>query len=338
MLRLGTIGTSWITAQFIEAALATKEYELTTIYSRQADKAQAWQAKYHAQAYFTDLKTFFEQGQFDVVYISSPNSLHFEQTRQAILAGKDVIVEKPAFANPMQQQVIKKLLTDHPDRFVIEAARHVYEPNFTHIKTAITQLDDLQGATLTYMKYSSRYDKVLAGETPNIFNPVFAGGAAQDLGVYVVYDAVAWFGQPDRVAYFAAPTPTGVDGRGTAILSYPDFDVTLIFGKNATSYLPTEIYGLHETLVITPNAADIAKIEKHQVGVATVTQLGEPAAANPMLHEAQAFAKMIQTGDHDFAQQQFQLSTQVNSVLYQLRRSAGLHFPADSVSEGNYAE
>lgn len=338
MLKLGIIGTNWITAQFIDAALATKEYELTTIYSRHADKAQAWQDKYQAAEYFTDLTEFFENGQFDVVYIASPNSLHFEQTKQAILAGKNVIVEKPAFANPTQQHVIQQLLDQNPDRFVLEAARHVYEPNFTHIKTAIAQLDDLQGATLTYMKYSSRYDQVLAGEIPNIFNPVFAGGAAQDLGVYVVYDAVAWFGSPDRVAYFATPTPTGVDGHGTAILTYQDFDVTLIFGKNTTSFLPSEIYGLHDTLVIKPNAADIAQVEKHQFGSDTVTPLGEPAAANPMLHEAQAFADIIQQNDHAYAQQQFDLSAEVNSVLYQLRRSAGLHFPADSVSEDTHAE
>ena len=39
----------------------------------------------------------------DTVYIASPNSLHFEQAKQAILA-KNVIVEKPAFQRLMRWQ------------------------------------------------------------------------------------------------------------------------------------------------------------------------------------------------------------------------------------------
>ena len=45
----------------------------------------------------TDLKTFFNITHMDTIYIASPNSLHFSQAKQAILAGKNVIVEKPAF-------------------------------------------------------------------------------------------------------------------------------------------------------------------------------------------------------------------------------------------------
>ena len=40
----------------------------------------------------------------DTVYIASPNSLHFEQAKQAILAKKNVIVEKPAFQHLMRWQ------------------------------------------------------------------------------------------------------------------------------------------------------------------------------------------------------------------------------------------
>lgn len=46
MINLGIIGTNWITHQFVQAALSTKQYELTAVYSRHLEKAQEFGAKY----------------------------------------------------------------------------------------------------------------------------------------------------------------------------------------------------------------------------------------------------------------------------------------------------
>ncbi len=48
--------------------------------------------------------TFFATGDFSTVYIASPNSLHYEQAVLAINAGKNVIIEKPAFENQAQME------------------------------------------------------------------------------------------------------------------------------------------------------------------------------------------------------------------------------------------
>lgn len=69
-----------------------------------------------------------------------------------------------------------------------------------------------------------------------------------DLGIYLVYAAVAWFGVPNRATYQAKMLNTGVDGDGVMRLSYPDFDVTLITGKTKNSELTSEIYVGRDTL------------------------------------------------------------------------------------------
>ncbi|MGX7350153.1 hypothetical protein [Dolosicoccus paucivorans] len=38
-LRLGTVGTNWITEQFIEAAIDGERYSFEAVYSRSKDKA-----------------------------------------------------------------------------------------------------------------------------------------------------------------------------------------------------------------------------------------------------------------------------------------------------------
>ena len=325
--KLGIIGTNWITKQFVQATHESGQYVLKAVYSRHEDTGKQFAQPFNVDDVYTDLEAFYNSG-INVVYIASPNSLHFEQAKQAILAGKNVIVEKPAFSNPAEMAAMQILLKQHPDQFLFEAARHIHEANFKIVQQAINALPAINGATLSYMKYSSRYDAVLAGEEPNIFSPHFSGGALQDLGVYVVYDAVSWFGVPDSVDYQAELLPTGVDGKGVATLRYPTFNVTLIFGKTVDSYLTSEIYGGQTTIVL-DNAGTIGSVDRYSEGGQKIESLGEQSLANPMVAEAENFAAMIANRDTKRYHELLQLSESVNQVLYQLRQSAGITFDAD---------
>ncbi|WP_312066723.1 Gfo/Idh/MocA family protein, partial [Leuconostoc lactis] len=95
MIKLGTIGTNWITKMFIEAALQTGEYELTKVYSRRQAGGEAFVAELGLENVdvVTTLSDLYTD--LDVVYIASPNALHFEQAKVAIQSGVHVIVEKP---------------------------------------------------------------------------------------------------------------------------------------------------------------------------------------------------------------------------------------------------
>mgnify|MGYP001310486916 CR=1 FL=1 len=326
MLKLGIIGTNWITQQFVDAALESGEWQLTTVYSRRAATAQAFADHNHAPETFTDLATFFAQGSFDVVYIASPNSLHFAQAQQAIIAGKHVIVEKPAVANQAEFQELETTLAAHPDVRLFEAARQIHEVNFKRVQDQIGRMEQIQGATLTYMKYSSRYDAVRAGEEPNIFSLKFAGGALQDLGVYLAYDAVGWFGMPDEVAYYPTLIDTKVDGKGVAVLRYPSFTVTLNVGKTSNSFLPSEINGLRDAIVM-DNAAELGQIT-YQDEAGQAHDIGVKPDANPMLAEARDFAMVINDpAGHEREYQAWrQLSRNVNKLLFNLRQSGHLYF------------
>lgn len=337
-MKLGIIGTNWITKQFVEAAEMTGEFTLTSVYSRKLATAQKFGADFkNVTEYFDNLSEFFEQGTFEVVYIASSNNLHFEQTLQALKAKKHVIVEKPMFSNPAELKVLQKYLHHHPELYCFEAARHFHEPNFQSVKQAVKELPVIQGADLTYKKYSSRYDQFLAGEEPNVFSPKFSGGALQDLGVYLVYDAISWFGIPEDAHYYPVKLRNGIDGSGTAILNYPGYDVVLNVGKTANSYLPGEIYGLKETIVM-DNAAELQKVELVDA-TGNGTMLSVDPAKNPMLAEAKAFGEVLRDTDSlqnkQLQQEWLAVAVEVNHVLYKLRQSAGLAFPADE-HEVNY--
>ncbi|WP_265455336.1 Gfo/Idh/MocA family protein [Enterococcus sp. HY326] len=330
MINLGVIGTNWITRVFINAALATGEYELTAVYSRKLETAQKFVEDFSDVEIATDLKTFFELEHLDTVYIASPNSLHFEQARAAILAGKNVIVEKPAFSTPDEMAEIIQL-ANQKRVFFFEAARNIHEAGF---KKIVDYLCDKQviGASFTYMKYSSRYDAVLDGEEPNIFSPHFSGGAIMDLGVYLVYAALGWFGMPRSQYYFAQKISTGVDGLGLGVLRYEDFDVALQTGKIGDSFLPSEIYFEDGTLILSGVSA-FEKAEFYHRTTKKTTVLFDQGEKLPMFDQATDFAKVIQNpSDPDLGeayQEWVELARNVNEVIYALRKQANITFDAD---------
>lgn len=329
MLNLGIIGTNWITKQFVQAALTTKAYRLRGVYSRTLAKAHGFSADFGQDILdFDDLDQFINSPELDIIYVASPNSLHFEQAKRIIEADKHVIVEKPAVTNPTQMRALQAALVAHPKVYYFEAARHIHEPNFQAVTKALQDFDHQDGAVLTYMKYSSKFDQYLAGQEPNVFSPKFAGGALQDLGVYLVYNAVSWFGVPEKVQYHPVFLRTGVDGRGTAILSYPDFEVTLILGKSVQSNLPSEIYSGKQTLTI-DNAGEFNEVTLKKTPDATAQVLSQKPSDNPMIHEAEDFAKIIANQDRQAFQNLNQLSIAVNQTIFNLRQSAGMVFPAD---------
>lgn len=332
MLNLGVIGTNWISHQFVEAALATNKYELSAVYSRSLETAQAFGKRYpYDVEYATDLRTFLGIEHLSVIYIASPNALHFEQAKQAILAKKHVIVEKPAFSTPAEMEAIIKLANEQ-GVFFFEAAKNIHEKSFQKVGSLMSVKDEILGANFTYMKYSSRYDQVLDGLEPNIFSPHFSGGAVMDLGVYLVYAALAWFGMPDSCHYDARKIRTGVDGIGTAILHYDHFDVTLQISKINDSFMPSEIYFDRGTLVMN-GVHEIDHVEYHDRDHGTIESIAVTVEENPMIEEARAFAEvMLHPDDRDYGlryEEWVEMARNVNLVLTKLRESAGITFDAD---------
>lgn len=331
MIELGVIGTNWITHQFVQAARDCGKYKLTAVYSRKMTTAEEFAKPYGAVNCMTDLDDFLHLNTLDVVYIASPNSLHYSQAKAAILAGKHVIVEKPAFSTPKEMAEIISLANEK-DVLFFEAARNIHEAAFRKVKDFLPGPEHVIGANFSYMKYSSRYDQVLQGEEPNIFSPQFSGGSLADLGVYPIYATLAWFGKPSEVHHYARKIKTGVDGMGTLILRYDLFDVTILHGKIGDARLGSEIYLDNGTLELDGiNAINKAEfVDRKQK---TIEKIEIKARENPMIEEAKDFAKIIEA-PHDQKnvnryEEWVELARTVNLVLFEARTQADIRFSAD---------
>ncbi|WP_125762297.1 Gfo/Idh/MocA family protein [Companilactobacillus hulinensis] len=329
MRSLGIIGTNWITQQFIEAAEETESFKLTHVYSRTEEKAQEFVDKMNKSGInlSDDINKFLASDDFDTVYIASPNALHFAQARLAIENGKNVVLEKPSTSNVREFSILDTL-AHAKGVYVFEAARQIHEPIFKTVQNYVdNNRDSLSGATLSYVKYSSRYDAFLAGNLPNIFNPKFSGGALYDLGVYPVYDAVVLFGAPNSVDYEPEILSSGIDGSGSITLKYDKFDVNILIGKTKNSYMPSEIYFGKKTLLM-DSAGDINRVTEANEEK-KLTEIPTNKSDNPMDSETIEFARIMNEKDTKAYEKLFDYAKKVNRVLEQARTSAGLVFEAD---------
>lgn len=324
MLKLGIIGTGAISHHFIDAAHTSGEYQLVAVYSRKIETAERFASQYSNVTLFDQLDEFFKHP-FDVVYIASPNSLHYCQAKAALSAGKHVILEKPAVTQPHEWQKLIEVAQEN-QRFIFEAARNYHEEAFATIKDFLADKQVL-GADFNYAKYSSKMPNLLAGETPNVFSDRFAGGALMDLGIYPLYAAICLFGKPNRATYQAQQLDNNIDLNGDGILSYPDYQVHIKTGKNITSNLPCEVYTTDGTLSLnTIEHIQSAIFIDHK---GNEDQLPIQQAAHPMTEEVAAFAYMINQPDQTLYQQWLTDATDVHQVLYTMRQDAGIRFEAE---------
>ncbi|EDH3594522.1 gfo/Idh/MocA family oxidoreductase [Listeria monocytogenes] len=326
-MKLGIMGTNWITDSFIEGAINSGEWNLTAVYSRTEEKARAFGEKYGELTYFTDIEEMGKSDALDAVYIASPNALHYQHAVSLLKNKKHVIVEKPIFSTVAELEHAHQIAREN-NVFLFEAARHIQEPNFKRLQENIEKVGTIHGATLAYMKYSSRYDQVLNGEEPNIFSLKFSGGSIVDLGVYPLYSAITLFGEPVKATYFATKLPTGVDGLGPIILEYPTFNITIIQGKNSQSFLPSEIYGQKGTLIV-DLLTGIEKITFYDNATKEETELAGPVVANDMQFEAAEFARIIEQSDRDTYEYLADLSLKVLRVSNELRHQNDIWFDAE---------
>lgn len=248
-IRLGTIGTSMITGKLADAVDAVDGIRLGTVFSRDADTAAEKAREFGADDSTDSFDTLLTSDDVDAIYVASPNSEHGAQARAALEAGRHVLVEKPAVTSTAEWDELVAL-ADARGLIVLEALRTLYDPGTAAVRELLPEIGTVRQASLRYQSRSSRYDKVLAGERVNMFDPAMAGGALNDLGVYCTHAMVALFGEPDEVAAYTLGLWTGVDGAGSVIARYPEAVVTLEFSKMTSTRLPSEIQGEDGTLVI----------------------------------------------------------------------------------------
>lgn len=139
MIRIATVGTGWIVGEFLRGAKEVPEVEYLACYSRTRERGELFAREWGAQKVYTDLEQMAQDDTIDAVYIASPNSLHYEQSKLFLQNGKHVICEKPITVEPEQLEELQQL-AQQKQLIYLEALIGVYLPQMQVLKGAVERL------------------------------------------------------------------------------------------------------------------------------------------------------------------------------------------------------
>lgn len=156
----------------------------------------------------------------DLVIINTPNNTHYEYAKQALKAGKHILVEKPFTATTAQAKELFALAKSVGKKALVYQNRR-YDSGFNAVKKVIES-----GKLGKLVEIHFRYDRYRNEISPKAFKEelVEATGLQYDLGPHLIDQAIALFGKPLKFNKILSKNRehTKVDDYFAIQLTYPN--------------------------------------------------------------------------------------------------------------------
>lgn len=324
-LKLGIIGSNFVSDWLCEATRLTEDFELRAVFSRTAEKGNAFAEKHSIGKVYTDFEQFLSSD-IDAVYIASPNFAHAAQAVAAAEHGKHVLCEKPVSSNLAEYRKMRRAANEHKI-VLLEAMRPAFDPALEAVKSLLPKIGRIRRASFEFCQYSSRYDKYREGEILQAFKSEFSNAAVMDIGVYPIHFCLRLFGRPTgQVWSKSVILENGFEGSGEILLPYDSMTAVISYAKTFDSVSPSIISGEDGSILIDKMSAPRK--------ITLVPRKGEAEdipfdfSENNMVFELSEFARLIKTGS--FVNVHEEYSQMELELLDTVRKQNGIVFPADS--------
>ena len=326
VIQLGTIGSGTIVRSILKNVARTDGIRLAAVYSRSEQKGTALAGEFGPCPVYTDMQEFLQDPDVNTIYIATPNTLHYEQTKKALLAGKHVICEKPFCTRSRQAEELISLARER-GLMLVEAAPTTFLPNYDVLQKELPKIGRIRLVMSNYSQYSSRIEKLWAGELPNIFNPEFGGGSLMDINFYNVYLNVALFGKPETAVYYpnlflVKDTETVTDTSGLMVLQYDGFTSANTGAKDTWGVNYFQIEGEKGFIYIEDGSNGIRKVRVVTGGSDETFDL--QSDPDRWLYEVRSITRLFLTEDHDALKKRHAITLNTVQVLEEARKTAGM--------------
>lgn len=211
----GIIGAGHIAGSFAKGLKALPNAQCYAIASRDGEKAASFAAEYGFEKSYDSYQAMLQDPQVDIVYVATPNNLHYTHTMMALDAGKHVLCEKP-FAITCSQAMTMMRVSREKNLFLMEALWSRFLPSMI---TASKLLGEgVVGKPLLLQAEFGIHP--VYDENSRLFDPKLGGGSIADIGIYPIFLALFLFGDPLSMDVSSIPAPTGVDMTTTIVMTH----------------------------------------------------------------------------------------------------------------------
>lgn len=194
---------------------------ITSVYSRNFEKAKAFSEKYGADAY-DDFETAVKRENVDAVYIATPHTSHVEYAVKAMELGKPVLCEKPVGVCVRDVDILIDAAKKN-NVYFCEAMWTWFSDVALTVKKWVDHhaIGEIKDVVINYA-----FPGILMPKTSRVLMPETAGGALLDIGIYPITYCYNLFGYPNKI-HCDGKVKNGIDLSETVILDYDGFKCTL---------------------------------------------------------------------------------------------------------------
>jgi scyllo-inositol 2-dehydrogenase (NADP+) len=169
---------------------ADPAFKLKAVVERNEKKAAK---RYPDIISYNSIDELINDHEIELVVVNTPNFLHYENAKQALQAGKHVLLEKPAAANADEVRELFALAREVGKHLMIYHNRR-WDSGFLSVKEVIES--GRLGQLVEVHFRMDRYKPVIGPKYFKEQSKYPANGIVYDLGSHLVDNAIALFGRP----------------------------------------------------------------------------------------------------------------------------------------------
>jgi scyllo-inositol 2-dehydrogenase (NADP+) len=242
MVRVGLIGFGMAGQAFHAPVIrGVPGMELACIVERRGTRAQQ---KYPDVRIARTLDELLTDKKIQLCVIATPNDSHFDLARTCLLAGRDVVVDKPLAPTLAESEELVRIAAERGRLITVYQDRR-WDGDFQTVKNILES-----GKLGTVVEYECRYDRFRLEPKANAWRERAdqpAAGVLFDLGPHVLDQALVLFGEPRAItaSAFCERETSQVDDSFDVCLEYPGLRAT---GRaRIIAYAPGPHFLIHGT-------------------------------------------------------------------------------------------
>jgi predicted dehydrogenase len=212
---------------------AVEGLRLAAIVQRRGDEAAQ---AYPEAAIVRSLDELLSISAIRLVVIATPNPLHHEQARQCLLAGRDVVIDKP-FAPTYAEAAELVAIAEHEKRLLSVYQNRRWDGDFQTLQRL-----HREGHFGRVVLFESHFDRFRPHLKDNAWRerPEPGSGVLFDLGPHLIDQALMLFGEPVAISADLRMERDGapVDDAFDVVLHYPKSRAMLRAGMMVSTQTP----------------------------------------------------------------------------------------------------
>jgi len=328
-IRWGILGTGWIATLFAKGLNDLPATELVAVGSRSQASADEFADKFDIPTRHASYEALAKDPNIDVIYVSSPHTLHKEHSILCMSEGKAVLCEKPFTLNAGETEEMITFAREHKV-FLMEAMWTRFLPHMKQIRSliaegAIGELRMLQADFGMAFPFNPEH---------RLFDIELGGGALLDAGIYPVSLAHYLFGPPTEIKSFANFGSTKVDEEVAMVMQHAEGQLSLL-STSLRLDLPHEalILGTKGKIKIHKSWFTPSSFTLYQDGeeIETVTSGVEGELEHaPYNYEALEVNQCLREGKLESSIMPLDESLVIMQTLDTLREQWGFKYPSES--------